>query len=313
MAMRDVGVIYLYRFAEGEEPVRRFLETYRHHPAGIDHDLYVVFKGFPTEESLADARRLFADVPISPVQIDDFGFDLGSYVKAARVARNRRLIFLNTFSEILADNWLLFFDRALSRSGVGIVGATGSWAANTAGPESSLVFVLRKMMGLPARLYQSSERQQLGSGSPAGHGLTAALKSYGFVPFDYALRLYQYGRYPNPHLRTNAIMIERDRFLALKLPDFKTKADAHLFESGRHSMTRQILRQKLRPVIVDRTGRVYDVAEWKSSLTFRVGQQQNLLVADNRTADYAQAGTARRQYLERLSWVHPWRWDTYSP
>ncbi|MFC7702454.1 hypothetical protein ACFQX9_38015 [Bradyrhizobium sp. GCM10028915] len=310
--MHDIAVIYLYRSAEGEEPVCRFLETYRRHPAGVDHDLYVVFKGFPDEESLARARALFAGISIHSVQIDDSGYDLGAYVRSARIAPNRRLLFLNTFSQILGDNWMQFFDRALSRPGVGVVGATGSWAANTAGVESSLIYVIRRMMGLPARLYQASEHGQASGSRPAA-GAMAAIKSAGWAPFEYALRLYRYGRYPNPHLRTNAIMIDRDRFLSLRLPDCKTKSDAHMFESGRRSMTRQILQQKLRPVIVDRHGKVYDIAEWKSSLTFRVSQQQNLLIADNRTADYAQGGAERKQYLERLSWVHPWRWDTYSP
>ena len=46
IAMREVAVIYLFRFAEGESPVSRFLRSYRKHPAGIDHDFYVAFKGF---------------------------------------------------------------------------------------------------------------------------------------------------------------------------------------------------------------------------------------------------------------------------
>lgn len=112
--MRDVGVIYLYRFSEGEMPVRRFLETYRSHPAGVDHDLHVIFKGFPDQESLARGLALFADIPIKPVEVDDSGYDIGSYVRAANIVLNRRLLFLNTFSQILADNWLGHFDRALN-------------------------------------------------------------------------------------------------------------------------------------------------------------------------------------------------------
>ena len=35
MSVKDVGVIYLYRFAEGEHPVRRFIQSYREHSAGF--------------------------------------------------------------------------------------------------------------------------------------------------------------------------------------------------------------------------------------------------------------------------------------
>ena len=45
--MHEVGVIYLFRFAEGEHPVVRFLESYRRHPAGIDMISMLFLKGFP--------------------------------------------------------------------------------------------------------------------------------------------------------------------------------------------------------------------------------------------------------------------------
>ena len=54
--MHEVGIIYFYSFAEGEQPVLHFLESYRRHPAGIDHDRYLVFKAFPDQASLAADR-----------------------------------------------------------------------------------------------------------------------------------------------------------------------------------------------------------------------------------------------------------------
>lgn len=311
-SVRDVGIIYLYRFAEGESPALRFLESYLAHPAGRDHDLTVVFKGFSDRESLARAKVLFAGVPTNAVEVDDQGFDVGSYVKAAKLVLNRRLLFLNTFSRILADNWLEHFDRALDRPEVGVVGATGSWAANTAGPEATMVFLVRRMLGLPAQLHQSVEHAQLDGGN-ARAGKEGAAKMYLSAPFDYAVRYYRFGRFPNPHLRTNAFMMDRARFLGLDLPSFKSKFDTYGFESGRRSMTKQILTQGLHPVVIDRHGRAYRVSEWKLSSTFRVGEQENLIIADNRTVNFSEAGPVHRRYLEKLSWVHPWNWDSDSP
>jgi hypothetical protein len=310
--VRDIGIIYLCRFAEGERPVHRFLESYLGHPAGRDHDLIVVFKGFPDRESLEQAQSLFAGVPINALEVDDHGFDVGSYVKAAKLAPNRRLLFLNTFSQIRADNWLEHFDRALDRPEVGVVGATGSWAANTAGPEATMVFLVRRILGLPAQLHQSVEHVSLDGGNArAARG--SAARSYLSAPFDYVVRYYRFGRFPNPHLRTNAFMMDRARFLALDLPSFTSKSDTYGFESGRRSMTKQILTQGLQPVVIDRQGRVYRIPEWKLSSTFRVGEQENLVVADNRTANFSEASPAHRQYLEKLSWVHPWNWDNDRP
>lgn len=309
--MRDVGVVYLYRFAEGEGAVRRFLATYRNHSAGVDHDLHVVFKGFPDINSISRGRALFEDIPINSIAHADVDYDIGSYRHVAIIATNRRLLFLNTFSQILADDWLAHFERALDLPGIGIVGATGSWLANTAGYEMTIKFLLGKMRGWPAQLRRSLQHHADGSiPRPAKRRHKRPIRRYLLAPAHYLLKLYEYGRYPNPHIRTNAFMMERDRFLSLNFPRLSTKNDVYKFESGRRSMTKQILALKLAPVVVDRSGKVYGVNEWKSSSTFWINEQVNLIIADNRTSDYAQTDQWLRQRLENLAWVRPWDWTS---
>jgi hypothetical protein len=307
--MQDIGVIYLYRFTEGEEPALRFLRSYHDHRAGLDHDLNIVFKGFPDAETLARARALFAGTATHSIEVDDSGYDLGSYAKAARAIRNERLVFLNTFSQVLAHNWLAHFNRALQQLGVGLVGATGSWAANTAGYEATFRLIMRRLMRQPARYHQSFDTEPMDAGLPRA-AASRKLKLLLLAPFDYVARFIRFGRFPNPHIRTNAFMMTRDRFLALDFPSFGSKLGAYKFESGRRSMTKQILRRDLRAVVVGRDGQVYDASEWQRSSTFRMNDQANLLVADNRTMDYAGAGLDRRKYLQKLTWVHPWDWDS---
>jgi hypothetical protein len=70
------------------------------------------------------------------LELDDSGYDIGSYFAAAKVVINPRLLFLNTFCEILADNWLAHFDKALNVSGVRLVGATGSWQSASSSYEA---------------------------------------------------------------------------------------------------------------------------------------------------------------------------------
>ena len=124
--MKDVGAIYLYRFAEGEHPVRRFIQSYREHPAGLAHDFHVIFKGFQDQSHLEHCLSLFADIPINSIVLADTGYDIGSYVQAAQAVSNERLIFFNTFSQILADGWLAHFSRASNLPGVGLVVQSGS-------------------------------------------------------------------------------------------------------------------------------------------------------------------------------------------
>ena len=303
--MRDVGVIYLCRFAEGEEPVRRFLASYRAHPAGLDHDLHVVFKGFPNRAAQDKSRALFPGVAINPIELDDHGFDLGSYVRAARAVGNRRVLFLNTFSQIEAPGWLAFFNRAMNEPGVGLAGATGSWQSNAASYERTLIRIVNNL------------RLRLGAKTRIGTGAGIArleplsmrprpFSRYVFGPFEYAHKVYEYGRHPNPHIRTNAFMVDRAEFLSLRLPAFKSKTEAYRFESGRLSLTRQYLARGLRTVVVDRNGAVYDIPQWYRSGTFWAGGQENLLIADNRTCDYAEGTPEMRRYLEHIAWIDPW-------
>jgi hypothetical protein len=325
--LADIGVVYLYRFAEGERPARAFLDSYRIHPAGVVHDLHVVFKGFPDARALASARTIFAGLPINSIELDDTGYDVGSYFAAAKLVSNRRLAFFNTFTELLADDWLKNFDAALGLPEVGLVGATGSWQSLSsyyealirlgwheirhrlngptepaASPPNAKENQDRKANG-DARVFPGSQDRPLTV--QIGRGL------YRLARFDlYLLYLYQYGRFPNPHIRTNAFMIERERFLSLHTPPFDEKSGVYKFESGRRSMTKQILAQGLKPLVVDRTGKVYEISEWKSSSTFWNGRQSNLIAADNRTRNYAEGDKELRTWLQDNAWAYPSSWTT---
>ena len=76
-------------------------------------------RDFPDYRALTSAQAIFASLPINPIELDDTGFDVGSYFAAAKRVSNRRLIFFNTFSELLADDWLKKFDRCVELAGRG--------------------------------------------------------------------------------------------------------------------------------------------------------------------------------------------------
>ncbi|HEY5743880.1 MAG TPA: hypothetical protein VIS99_15240, partial [Terrimicrobiaceae bacterium] len=74
------------------------------------------------------------------------------------------------------------------------------------------------------------------------------------------------------------------------------------FESGKSGMTAQLAERQLRPVVVGKDGMGYEAHRWLESRTYRQDQQQNLLVADNRTDQYFKAESAGAEYLRRLAW-----------
>lgn len=251
----ELGVVHLVRRVNGIEPFRAFLDSYRAHPAGVPHELILLFKGFASEAETAVYRRLAEGLFAVALRVGEEGLDLGAYAAAARQLTHRRLCFVNSYSVILHGGWLGAIERHLLEPGVGLVGTGGSLES----AYSSAPRPLRRWRG-------------------------------DFPPF------------PNPHVRTNGFALARARLLGLELPAPRGKLDALRLESGRNGITRQLLANGLRVVVVGRDGLAYPPPRWHESATFRSGGQINLLIADNRTRQYEQAGEDERAKLERMAW-----------
>jgi hypothetical protein len=108
-------------------------------------------------------------------------------------------------------------------------------------------------------------------------------------------------KFPNPHLRTNAFMLDRDLMTSLYWPVVRDKRTAWQLESGRNGVTRQVQARGLRVLVVGREGE-FGPDEWPRSATFRAGGQKNLLVADNRTRDWEAADKDDQAMLTRMAW-----------
>ncbi|MEX2107855.1 MAG: hypothetical protein WD827_03080 [Solirubrobacterales bacterium] len=110
--------------------------------------------------------------------------------------------------------------------------------------------------------------------------------------------------FPNPHLRTNGFALERQLLLDLDWPTGLTKLESVALEGGTRSLTRQVRERGLETLVVGRDG-AYPTDRWRQSATFRSGGQSNLLLADNRTRHYQNAGPLTRAGLAWLAW-HRW-------
>ena len=126
-----VAAFYLARGADHDASAKcqRFRASYSFFPAGIRHDLYIIFKGYPAEVDYEKARGLFKGLSFKAIYTSDDSFDIGSYYIAAAQASHDYVCFLNTSSEIQSDGWLLKLVGNLELPGVGIVGASGSYEA----------------------------------------------------------------------------------------------------------------------------------------------------------------------------------------
>jgi hypothetical protein len=143
-----------------------------------------------------------------------------------------------------------------------------------------------------------------------GVGMVATTGSYespnAVRPWPLRRRRPGYESFPNPHLRTNGFALERELLLSLDWPEGMSREESLGLEAGTRSFTRQVSERGLATLVVGRDGVGYPPERWRQSATFRSGEQENLLLSDNRTRHYQEAGPLTRRGLAWLAW-HRWR------
>ncbi|MGK2877390.1 MAG: hypothetical protein ACSLFF_02250 [Solirubrobacterales bacterium] len=249
---------YLLWAPFGAGRVDPFVESYSEFAAGIDHELVVAACGDTAETPVAPLLESFAAIPHTVEHFHGERTDLKTYRELVdRRPDANEFVFCNSYSRVLAPNWLNILVGALHEPGVGIVGPGGSFET----PVNSLRF--------------------------------------------YAGLLYlpTFPTFPNPHVRTSCFAITRSSIEQTRwTPEIKTKRATYRLEGGRQSLTRQLQKVGLRPIVVGRDGKSYEIDEWSKSATFRAGGQRNLLVSDLRTENYDDGDDAEKAWLAGLAW-----------
>jgi hypothetical protein len=298
----QLAVVHLIRKTNGIEPFRRFLNSYRAHSSGIDHDLVLLFKGFGSKSQMETHLELAADLLPTVTLVDDLGFDLGAYIATAQSLVHRRLCFLNSFSMILADGWLHKLTSALDQTHIGLVGASGSWASQRTYVRFDLGLGGAYTDFLPPRAVTRKRLSELERTSRALGARDAGLAHKLSSARDAVRRYATMEPFPAHHVRTNAFAVDREMLLRVKMGKQRDKMDAYILESGRRSMTRQIEAMGLRAVVVGRDGCHYEHERWPESFTFWQCNQENLLVADNQTETYRNGDRELRTILSSFAW-----------
>lgn len=281
----------------GLPPFEAFAASYQRHPCHCEHDLVLLYNGFDGDAALAAHRHHAAALSAQEIVLAESCLDLAAYVAAARVLKHERVCFVNSYSEILVPGWLALLERALEDPACGAAGATGSWASHV----SYNLFQLG-LGGAYARAFPSRRAARDAMHEISGTPVPSATQYWLFTLLQVACRSRAASRFPAAHLRTNAFLVDRERFLALASARAKTKWDTYRLESGPRSLTAQLCAAGTPPLVVDAHGVARPPAEWhRGDVYFQAGQQ-DLLVSDNQTRSYASATPAQRAVLSAFAW-----------
>jgi hypothetical protein len=277
----QLAVVHLVWMPFGPDPLRSFIESYLKHPAGCEHDLVILFNGTSHQEDASAYHSLLREAAVVyESHYLSSGMDIEAYYWIADRLPHRYILFLNSYSRLRAGQWGKYYLEAIGNNAAGAVSATGSWQSYY-----STVFMANRF---------GWERNESFHVNFRKYKLFVKALLYWRILFK---------PFPNPHLRTNAFIISRELFLAITRPAvLRKKFTAYVYESGKRGLSGQLLKSGYKLLIVDKSGKVYAKEDWKRSGVFWIGGQENLLVSDNQTQSYEEAGPADKRKFTYLAW-----------
>jgi hypothetical protein len=299
--MPDLALVHLVRKANGTEPFREFLESYRAVAAGADHDLVLLLKGFDSDREADEAAALAEGLDVQRLYVDDEGFDVGAYFTAVDRLEHRRVCFVNSFTTVRTPGWLGLLEDALRLPDAGIAGATGSWASHWSWLRFNLGLSTPYREAFPDRAWAQGQVLRL---TPDTRRVLAPLWLRHGIGTARALRFFvgRFGPFPAAHVRTNGFIVERELMRSLERTPIHRKYDAFVVEGGNKSLTHQIEELGLRPLLAGADQRAYDVPDWARSGVFWQRDQANVILEDNQTRTYRDADLDLRTYFARFAW-----------
>ncbi len=330
--MQSIAVFYLARIKEGFPAIEAFVHSYRKYPAGHPHDFYIIYKGEKKPGTIAAIEHIFSGIDYKIIYIDDDeGYDIHAYIKAAKQVPHDDICVFNTFTQLLTDNWLKKMADNYYKPNVGAVGATGSyeslyssykliskaiWLFSGRIRYNKLFinyFKLYLKYHFPPFYFSSSLyrkiRRFLGNikhqrGSVHKKNFNTEYKTHweSIINKDASLHFVtEFPQFPNPHLRSNGFLTAKKRFLEFDGLE-NDKISCCKFESGYNNLSAKILNSGLDLLIVGADGVGYSVLDWSKSKTFRLFNQENLLLSDNQTRQYSNMDRYERAFVTRITW-----------
>ncbi len=123
----EVAVVHLVWAPLGVEQLRRFVASYRAHPAGQEHRLIVAYNGFTSGSALDRWREALTEVRHEELLLGSRMLDLAAYREAIAASDAEAYCFLNSYSEPLVTDWLRLLVGHLNDPTIAAVGASGSY------------------------------------------------------------------------------------------------------------------------------------------------------------------------------------------
>lgn len=329
--MQKIAVFYLARIKEGLTHFEMFAQSYQNYPAGEPHDLYIIIKGDVKPGVMSGIEHIFSPIECKFIYVSDDGYDIHAYIKAAKQIPHDDVCFFNTFTQLQSENWLSKMVTNYRKPGVGAVGTTGSYESlyssyklinktiwlSTQRVRYNKKFVkyfkfVLKIHNASWLNYTSLYKKTKRFLGDILYKRVSVYDSTLHIEFEpHWKKLIEEGEsfhfvnrfpvFPNPHLRSNGFLVAKS--MLLEFDDLGNgKYDCCHFESGLNGLSARIIKLGLDLLVVGADGVGYSILDWPKSNTFRLSNQENLLISDNQTRKFFIENAYDRAVSKRMTW-----------
>ena len=258
-------VCYLFTCFDEIDSIKNFKDNYLRYNSGLSHDLVVCFK-LLNQKQISNITKELNNLKFSsfidPHSKNDF--DFGTYKRLAELHYDRQILFLNSHSYPVCENWL---SKLMNYSGNNIL--IGTSASNESLFDS---LKLKKKYKIFSYLFKKLKLKK---------------------KFDV---------FPNPHLRTSSFLI-RGEMLLNYLKDIKiqSKEDTWEIESGKNSLTNYFKKNNFDIFVVNSDGNKFNENDWIYSETYCYSKQSKSIISDKHSRKYL--GLSEKQRISTQSKV----------
>jgi len=265
--MNDTPIVcYLYTAFDNINSIKDFKNHYQKFNSGYNHELIICFKllnKYEIEKIVNEIKDLKFQIFIDDHAINDF--DFGSYKRVSEKYVGKDILFLNSHSYPICNNWLQILMKHKQKNN--IIGPIGSY-------ESIVDSIILK-------------------------------KKYKFISYIIRLLKFKnsFSKFPNPHLRTSSFLINSKLFIEY-INDIKinNKFDAWKIESGFFSLTNFFKSNNYDVYVVNSKGEKFSEKDWKLSKTYNYSDQIHLIISDKHSRKYLELTEDQKKKSEKKVW-----------
>ena len=248
--MNDPIVCYLFTCFDKIDSIKNFKHNYLKFNAGINHELKICFK-LLNQTQINDISLELKDLQyqIFNDPSDKNDFDFGSYKRFAENHIDKDILFLNSHSYPICENWLKILMHFKKENN--LIGTTAS-------NESIINSISLK-------------------------------KKYKFFSYLFKLYKFKknFLSFPNPHIRTSNFLIRGKYFLDfINKKKITNKFDSWKIESGKNNLSIFFKNKNLEVLVVNSDGDKYLEKNWKLSETYNYFNKSKLIISDKHTRKY---------------------------